>query len=231
MSQFKVFHSIEPRGKLYFDKYQWVVNWKQTEVQVLRYGLDAASIEKSIANSRYYEHRRSIVYNQGNVKSKITKQVVQNCHRLATLLSNAPEYKRVFTINTAMIYGNCTEFRTNLVDFVSGISDAYVKQADVIYQRNAVVLKNPCHKYRTYLKSQRIPESSRDNLKLWLNQQSNEVKASPALTQFLYPASTSVRQAWTFDHFFLDHNDLSTVTMIALIWPESIRKTVSLVAK
>jgi hypothetical protein len=91
--------------------------------------------------------------------------------------------------------------------------------------KNTIQLKNPRHQYRSYFKITKITSQQKNMLINFLTNQQSSIRISPALTTW----TTSVFYR-TQDYFFIDHNEMSWLTMLSLVHPGIIRKTLQIVA-
>jgi hypothetical protein len=86
--------------------------------------------------------------------------------------------------------------------------------------KNTILLKNPQHHFRSYFKITKITSEQKDMLINFLNNQQSSIRISPALGEWIPSAFHR-----TQDYFFVDHNEMSWLTMLALVHPGLIRKT------
>jgi len=98
------------------------------------------------------------------------------------------------------------------------------RQVHVQGRPNTVLLKHPRHAWRSYFRQQLITAEQKHNLIKFLTVQAN-VRLSPSMKWFL----TSSHQTRVFDYFFVDHDDSSLLTMLALIMPGLVRRTLPIV--
>ena len=98
-------------------------------------------------------------------------------------------------------------------------------QAIVDRPKNTIKLKDPRHRYRSYLKSVKLTDEEKTHLCNFFQNQQGHARISPALTKW-------ITERWhrTQDYFFVDHDNESWLVMLSLIKPSMIRKTVELIA-
>jgi hypothetical protein len=133
-------------------------------------------------------------------------------------------YKIVISVNQCWIYSNDTIFleRIERLPFVNG---AKFTESVIVRARNTVALKNPQHLYRSYFRSTKLNGDEKQRILSFLQGQT-AVRVSPALAEWV---ATPFNR--TQDYFFVDYDAESWLTMLSLIRPGLIRKTVQLVAK
>ena len=230
------------RGSLFYNQYEWSVRWNQRYISVLRDGLDEFKVEKAIANARYWEQQRwKNTYRWSNTgrqeqdaffRSEITPGVVADIHRARELLTGH-QCKLVISMDSISVYTSDTQLRDTLIDHGQKRGCVVVTHANVIYPPDTVVLQNPQYKYRTYLRSREVSDENIEILKRWLEAQAGEIVASPGMKNFFkhrksgyyYPTN------YTADYFYFDHNDERYPTMLRMVLPVAIRKTVCIIAK
>jgi hypothetical protein len=90
--------------------------------------------------------------------------------------------------------------------------------------KNTILLKNPQHQFRSYFKITKITSDQKDMLINFLNNQRAGIRVSPALETWI-----TGKFHRTQDYFFVDHNEMSWLTMLSLVHPGIIRKTLQIV--
>jgi hypothetical protein len=91
--------------------------------------------------------------------------------------------------------------------------------------KNTIQLKNPQHQFRTYLTMCKLTAEQRHNLEEFLITQSVHVRLSPALARWIDQPFNR-----TQDYFFVDHDAENWCTMLSLVQPGIIRKTMHIIA-
>ena len=98
-------------------------------------------------------------------------------------------------------------------------------EVNVTHPKNTIGLKNPRHKFRTYIRSHKPTQDQINSLKAFVTAAGDDIRVSPSLRDFL----TKQRYMWMQDHYFIDHNEMSMTTVLALLNPKLIRKTMPIV--
>ena len=236
----KIYTIEKDRGSKFYNQYEWAVSWSQKFISVLRYGLDDFRIEKALADARYWERQRWKNgwnhHSKNNFddifRSEITSTVVDNIYQTRNLLAGA-DTKRMISMDRITVYTSDPALRDQMVNHGLTLGSVYVSHANVIYPPDTVVLKNPRYKYRTYLRSREVSDQNIEILKNWLLAQQEEISASPGIKSFIHSRKSRWYSPnnWTADYFFFDHNDPKYVTMLRMVLPVAIRKTVPIIAK
>jgi hypothetical protein len=89
--------------------------------------------------------------------------------------------------------------------------------------RDVVLLKNPKHTHRSYFRYKKITQQQKHNLVKFLENQQNFVRLSPSLLDWL-----DNRFFRSQDYFFIDHDGVNWLTMLSLVCPDIIRKTMQI---
>ena len=218
---------IESRSQPWHGRYDHCVRFIMPEASVLRY-LDAKRIDKIIAWRR--EWGRKVMSNPGSwvhawAKADITDQQVANLHAMCDFLVNDARPRKLM-ISSDVVHLYTTD--ATLVQDVMAlpyVQNAVHRQVHVQGRPNTVLLKHPRHAWRSYFRQQLITAEQKHNLIKFLTVQAN-VRLSPSMKWFL----TSSHQTRIFDYFFVDHDDSSLLTMLALIMPGLVRRTLPISA-
>lgn len=191
--------------------------------------LDHAYINKVISRRREWRgtQQQRITKHLGNIPfmprhNEITDQVVQNLHDIADVLIAHSDCKLVVSTDYAWVYTNDVQLIDQLASTRVLSSKTYT-QAVVNRPANTIRLKNSAHGYRSYFKITKLTAEQKDTLiNFLLNQPTARI--SPALTVFFQGSFHR-----TQDYFFVDHADMTWLTMLALVNPSLIRKTVKII--
>lgn len=153
----------------------------------------------------------------------ITEKTVEDLHAVAkVLLTNKTEYKLVVTVHQCHVYTNDLALIDQLTSMPI-LTYATYTQALVNRPKNTLTLRNPKHKFRTYLRMLTLNTEQKDNLMDFLHNQQH-IRMSPALDRwFDTPFNRSQ------DYFFVDHDTESWLTMLSLVHPGLVRKTIHII--
>jgi len=155
----------------------------------------------------------------------ITETTTANLHALAEmLLTTQVDFKLVVSINQGYVYTNDTSLIDQL-DCMPELTGKTYTQAQVVRPKNTIQLKNPQHQFRTYFAMCKLTVDQRLNLEEFLITQSAHVRLSPGLARWV---DTSFNR--TQDYFFVDHDTESWCTLLSLVQPGIIRKTMHIIA-
>jgi hypothetical protein len=153
----------------------------------------------------------------------ITDDVTDNLHTVASaLLNHAEQFKLVVSINTAWVYTNDIRLLKQLSN-MSCVKDQKFTKAVINRPRDVVMLKNPKHDHRSYFRSKKINLQEKHSLVQFLENHKDFVRLSPSLLEWM-----DNRFLRSQDYFFIDHTGNSWLTMLSLVCPNIIRKTMQI---
>ena len=220
------------KDRLFYDRYKYCLGFYLDEVSCLR-DLDHAMIDDTMGRRKQWREIAQQRWSNGHqrhgvilrrVWREITEKTVTDLHMLADqLLTTSAEYKLVVSVNQGYIYTN----NLKLIDQLSAMPELAYKtytQARVTRPKNTIELKNPQYQFRTYFKLMKLTAQQKDQLMEFLHGQKSHVRLSPGLHRwFDTPFNRSQ------DYFFVDHNTESWLTMLSLVHPGIVRKTMHII--
>jgi signal peptidase I len=166
---------------------------------------------------------RPLVTQLSNQANKITETTVKNLHTLADLLlTTQANFKLVVSAFTGYVYAN----DLGLIDQVAklpGVSYVEYTQAVVGRPRDTIQLRDPKYQWRSYFKVGKLTTEQKTHLKNFLANQPG-IRISPALKNWINYKFTR-----TQDYFFIDYNEPVWLTMLGLVLPGLIRKTLEII--
>lgn len=220
------------KDRLFYDRFEYCVGFNLDEVNCLRV-LDHAYIDdmierrkqwREIAQQRWVAGRQKHGIIMSRRWKEITEKTSQDLHSLATvLLSTTADFKLVVTINQAYVYSNDLHLIDELADMPELTYKTFT-QAQICRPKNTIQLKNAQHAYRSYFKMVNLNAEQKDSLMFFLHNQRDLVRVSPALSRWFDQSFTR-----TQDYFFVDYSAPSWITMMALVQPGIIRKTLHII--
>ena len=187
------------------------------EANALRKELSHDSID------RILQRRQAYWSTMPNHRSRTIAQLHRVCDFLLTITD---EYKLVFYYNHWLtIYTNSLAL-FDQVDALDFIASKTYSQVNVNRPRDTILLKNSKHTKRSYFREFAITSHEKDMLANFFANQQDHVKLSPGLQNWLKRAPL---HNYVFDYFFIDYSDDQWMTMLNLVRPGLIRKTVKII--
>jgi len=221
------------KDRLFYDQYQYCIGFHLDEVSCLR-ELNHQYIDVIIERRRQWreislQRWTNAIQSNKNIITRrakdITDENVANLHNLTNvLLRSRVDFKLVTSVSSAWIYTNDTKLIKQVSELDFLICKIYT-EAKVDRPKNTIKLKDPKHRYRSYLKSVKLTDEEKTHLCNFFVNQQGHARISPALEKWM-----ADRWHRTQDYFFVDHDDESWLVMLSLIKPSMIRKTVELIA-
>jgi hypothetical protein len=225
------------KDRLFYNRFEYAIGFHLDEVSCLReldHDYIDSMIQRRIACREIAQQRVA-----GTVKSslfgkqpysmisrrhkEITEKTVSDLHGLAdVLLTTSADFKLVVSVSNAHIYTNDRALIDQL-SMLSGITQKDYSQAVICRPRDTIQLKNPQHRFRSYIKRTKLTDEQKTHLKNFLANQPT-VRISPALATWIDGAFHR-----TEDYFFIDHADIAWLTMLGLVRPGLIRKTMQII--
>ena len=221
------------KDRLFYDQFEYCIGFQLAEISALL-ELDHARIDdvierrkawREIAQQRWINGKQK----HGTIMSRswrdITAQTQADLHSLANVLLTTPaSYKLVVSVDQGYVYTNELDL-INQLEAMPELSYKTLTQARIIRPKNTIQLKNPQHEYRTYLRAIKLSAQEKQVLIDFLQNQQSHVRMSPGLKNWVHDPFTR-----TQDYFFVDYNTQSWLSMLSLVRPGIVRKTLQIVA-
>ena len=91
-------------------------------------------------------------------------------------------------------------------------------------------LRNPQHRLRSYFRETRLTAEEKQSIGQFLLNQPG-IRLGKGLKDWIEQEYARYSSKYTRDYFFVDHDNHSWLTMLALVRPGLIRRTVQIIAK
>ena len=227
----------ESRSSLYYNAYEYAMTWQQDEIGCIR-SLDQKKMQSHIRVRMEYEASRNSHYQRYGEKfeSKFTTRCRDNLEGMRALLATEiPPKKMVFFNNYLTVYTNNLGLHGRLMacDWIESVD---LKRAELNLPPDTILLKNPQYQYRTYFRGRSLGKSQKGRLAAWITTQGDDIAASKSLQRFLDIEINPTRVYWwrndaTESYYYIEHNSLQYETMLSMICPGMVRKTLPIVKK
>ena len=210
----------EPRDRLFFDQYQYRMQFYQRFAWCMR-SYDHDDLERRLRNYHGKFPRPPVGLTVAD------PDATANLHHMCDLLRGLPDSsKKMIQYDHVFLYTNDLEIIEDM-SRVGYISQLKIGQAVTVYPRDTVMLQNPVHQYRTFLKHKWWDLETSNHIKKFLLGRQDLFRIPKS---FLEKLQRSGRLA-TQDHHFVDHNDPNLLLMLSLVCPGIINKTLPIQAK
>ena len=218
---------VQPRASLFYQRWRYCIRGFQPEFFCLR-AMDHGRIDRVVSARRDWGRRMS-TRQPGSwywEAMEITEQDVLNLHRMCDFLqADTRERKVVISGSWFYIYSNDVTLISD-ISHLPWLDQAKMRVTEVHLQGKpgTVTLKRARHQLRSYFRSILLDDHRRHNLARLLAQQEH-IRLSPSLAYWVEQS----RWHRTYDYHFIDHDDASIITLLALIEPRLIRRTLPIV--
>jgi len=210
----------ETRGSLYFGEYKYCLKFYMPDVYTLRYR-SHIKIDELLT----WNQNRKINWGGSWQDPFAPDGVSEHLHELLYLIDDMPEGRKLtVTRNNGYLYTNSLDAIETVSNLEYTLSQE-IKQVDLA-PAGTMKLKNPQYAYRTYFKNQRLRQEDKERLAEFLKTQA-EVRTGPGFNDFL---ENWTNYCYVQQNHFVDHNDLGVITMLQLVCPIKIKKTLELIS-
>jgi hypothetical protein len=214
---------------LFYDRYEYCFAFNLAEATVLR-GLKHELIDsrldqriewREIARRRWKNTVDTMGWNL------INDQVREDLHTICeVIVDSGVDCKIAVSHHVGYLYTN----DVNLIDHLRTfrcLSGMKYSRAVVNRPKNTILLKKSTYQKRSYFHYVKLTYQEKENLHNFFDNQKEHIRTSPSLDTWL----RTLPFYRTQDHYFIDYNDEQWLTMLALIRPGLIRKTLSIITK
>lgn len=215
------------RNRLWFDRYDHMARIFLPEACCLR-TLDHDRINR-VLDAREHWGQKLIVRNPGSwvagwEKLTITNHMRESLHAMADfLLARSGQYKLTLSGDCLYIYSTSPQLMLEIRQ-LSWLDQERMSfsQVQLSGPAGAVLLKEPVHAWRSYLRGRLVDEQLVSRLSRLLD--TSPATGSRSLQE-------SLRRGWSrfHDYYYIDYDDPSFLTMLALISPGLVRKTLPII--
>jgi len=219
------------KDRLFYNRFEYAIGFYLQEVSCLReldHGFIDTMIERRIAwrevaQNRWHKSNNLTTNILSRRRREITTDTRQELHEFAeVLLTSTVDFKLVVSAHHGHVYTNDRGLIDQLSQ-LSGVAHQHYLRAVVTRPKDTIKLRNPQHNCRSYFRSVKLTDDQRQHLKNFLRTQPN-IRIGPALDAWLDGVFHR-----TQDYFFVDHTDYLWLTMLALVRPGLVRKTMQII--
>jgi hypothetical protein len=215
------------KDRLFHNRYEYCMGFELDEASVLRV-LDHASIDSMITKRQMWrqaaKQRRINKQTTGIHWRDITEDTVKNLHSVAqVLLTAVTDFKLVVGGNRAWVYANDHDLFDQL-DNISVLQNKTYTQAQINRPRDSIKLQRSTYKFRTYFRFVKLTAAEKNTLSAFLISQQSHAKLSPSFKKWIQDPFNRLQ-----DYFFVDYATESWLTMLNLVRPGLVRKTLHII--
>lgn len=212
--------NVLERDKLFFDRYEYSVCFVLEECGVLRENSELAILR---AINWRNSNRRTYRSASADISPELTDDLLDMWRKLN---QHRDQIKVVFSYNLVYVYGNDLKMLADIAG--QSYTDINCFQQAVVTRPRDVVLKsNPKFKLRSYFKDTYLEDDKQALLRNFLTSRPDSYGFTGVFRRHLD------RSRWFYlqRHHWIEHDSPADVTMLSLVVPGLIRKTVEVRAK
>lgn len=213
---------LDHRSSLYYAQYEWCITMNISEASCLRY-LEPGRFETAIRNAKHWAENAKWTDRAWS----ITKETALRETREVLLAETTP-FKTVVSFMTVSVYTNHRGLADRLVTLGNdGVRVRLARQAVISRPTNVVQLRESKYAYRTYFKERKYTREQRLMLANFLNARKDTLHPCGVLMSWLtgqFPGYI-LNLNYSRSHYFVDHDHPNEGTMLSLVMPGIVRKT------
>jgi len=214
----------DDRSSLYYSEYEWCVTLHISEASCLRY-LQPVRFEAALRNAKHWsEHDR---FSQDFRSWSPAKESALRETR-EILLEENDKYKSVVSFNVLSLYTNNVKLADRFVQLGNpSVRLHLVRQAVITRPAGVVQLQESKHGYRTYLRERKYDYDQRQMLLNFLKSREGTLRPCGSLLTWLGTGRHryTINPNYSRSYYFVDHDHPNEGTMISLVLPGIVRKT------
>ena len=212
---------VDHRSSLYYDQYKWCITINISEAPCLRH-LGSAQFESAIRNAKIWAEKDVWTDRSWSVTKENALRETRD-----VLVTETQPFKTVVSFNTVSIYTNRRRLADRLIDLGNdGIHMRLVREAVISKPAGVIQLQESRYAYRTYFRERKYTRDQRDMLKNFLESRRDTLRVSPALNDWINGnVGYILNLNYSRSHYFVDHDHPNEGTMLSLVMPGIVRKT------
>ena len=214
---------IDHRSSLYYAQYEWCITINISEAPCLRY-LDFKNFEQALRNAKHWSEQDRFGENfraWGPTKETALRETRD------VLLTETESFRTMVSFGTVSVYTNHVDIADRLVNLENdGVRLRLVRQAVITKPADVVQLRESQYAYRTYLRERKYVLEQRVMLANFLTSRNGTLRPCDALMAWLKGGSGfRYNSNYSRAHYFVDHDHPNEGTMLSLVMPGIVRKT------
>ena len=209
------------RSSLFYDQYRWCITINVSEAHCLRC-LETVRFEAAIRQAKYWAENDRWTDRTWTMTKETALRETRD-----VLLAETTPFKTVVSFNTVSIYTNHRKLADRLIDLGNdGVHMRLVREAMISKPAGVIQLQESKYAYRTYFKERKYTRDQRDMLKNFLDSRQDTLRVSPALSDWINGnVGYILNLNYSRSHYFVDHDHPNEGTMLSLVMPGIVRKT------
>ena len=210
----------DDRSSLYYSEYEYCVTLFISDASCLR-DLKTVRFEAAIRNAKYWAEMDRRPW-QGTTHESALRETRD------ILLEQAGTYKAVVNFGNVSIYTNNRRLADRFAELGNpSVRLHLVRQAVITKPAGVVQLQESKYGYRTYLRERKYSLDQRNLLLNFLDSRQGTLRPCGSLMAWLrqQPKYYLANLNYSRSHYFVDHDHPNEGTMLSLVMPGIVRKT------
>ena len=210
----------DDRSSLYYSEYEYCVTLFISDASCLR-DLKTVRFEAAIRNAKYWAEMDRRPW-QGTTHESALRETRD------ILLEQAGTYKAVVNFGNVSIYTNNRRLADRFAELGNpSVRLHLVRQAVITKPAGVVQLQESKYGYRTYLRERKYSLDQRNLLLNFLDSREGTLRPCGSLMAWLrqQPKYYLANLNYSRSHYFVDHDHPNEGTMLSLVMPGIVRKT------
>ena len=206
------------RSQLFFDQYRYSICFTVPDASCLR----AHSVQEVLKNIQWRnESRRRWNHGKNIIDDDHVDLLLHVWSALAPYLG---QIKFTTSYNTLYVYGNDPAVLTRIA---GPQTVQYAQQALITRPKDVVIKANPRFALRSYFRDRNMEQADQHRLREFLENRPDSYGFTATFRLTLN------RDRWFYlqRHQWIEHNSMADITMLSLVLPGIIRKTIPVQAK
>jgi hypothetical protein len=214
----------DERSSLYYGQYEYCVTLHISDASCLR-DLNTVRFEAALRNAKYWSEQDR--FSQDFRSWSPAKESALRETRDILLEENG-KYKSVVSFNVLSLYTNNIRLANRFVKLGNpGVRLHLVRQAVITKPAGVVQLQESKYGYRTYLRERKYDYDQRQMLLNFLKSREGTLRPCDSLLTWLGTGRHRymINPNYSRSYYFVDHDHPNEGTMISLVMPGIVRKT------
>ncbi len=211
----------EYRDSTYFGKYEYRARITFFGIRRTYFSSDVDSLKERLNKRGHY----------GGLNAEQRQEILDNIESFRRFFEFKDKIKKNKKCGMRVEYDTCAVFGNDLqellelkkVDPNAQFDITQVQTASLVGVKHFV--KEPKHKFRVYLRSKKVPDNFKEQFNEFISKNKN-LYTSPALKSWLRSDKRTYfwYSSWLSSGFFIDYDDESTLSYLALMYGDLLGK-------
>ena len=218
--------------RLFFDQYRYCIRAELHWVEACR-RMDPDRIKHLVTmwdSHSYYHKKINFGGSWHNNREYFIPEQIEPRLMIANqwFLDHTQDVKLQFFRDKVFIYTNAKEHFDQLAD-LDVFDSLNITEINLDRPKGTVKARYPGFQVRSYFRSMHITEAQRDSLASFVNTNQQDIRTNIGLERFLNMDSKRIAYFTLRDYFFVDLRDERLLSVLELMCPGMVRKTMDII--